>query len=955
MNARKKFVIFDGHALLHRGYHAIPYLSTKNGTPTNGVFGFTTMMLSALRELKPDYAAVGWDMPGKTFRHDIYPDYKGTRAKADQDLIDQIPVARDLIKTFSMPLVEAEGYEADDVIGTLSKKYQDKLDVFIVTGDMDELQLVSPTTKVYTLRRGFSDTVTYDEAAVEAKYGVTPEEFIVFKALKGDPSDNIPGVVGIGDKTATELVSKYHTLKGIYDNLDKLTPAIRNKLENGKAQAELSYDLAKIKCDVPLDFNLKDAALHDFDRKKVYDLFHKLEFRSLLSKLPSQNLVDGGAQQSLFSVEASVAKVSRDHLKSARYVCVDTEAALEKLAACLQQQAEFAFDTETDSLDVINANLVGVSFCWEEGTAYYVPLGHRDDGSQSQAISSSDLSTRTQRSSAIPRLQASDLPRTSSELENLDPRQLPLELVLNKLQPILENRDIKKIGHNIKFDYEVLKRYDITLGKIGFDTMVAAFLLNPIGRAQTLSELAYGELGISMIEITELIGARGKNQLDFSHVPIEKATEYGAEDTDLSWRLYKKLVHQLRTLPELNKLAQSAEWPLIEVLGDMEVAGVLLDVEFLAKFAKEINANLSVIEEDIWKKAGEKFNISSTQQLKVILFDKLKLQSENLKKIKTGVSTAAKELEKMRGAHPIINLLFKYREVMKLKNTYVDTLPKLVNPTTGAIHTSYNQTIAQTGRLSSTNPNLQNIPIRSTLGREIRKAFIAGAGNIFVSADYSQIELRLAAELADDQPMIKAFREGVDIHTLTAAEMFQVDPKDVTKQQRYAAKTINFGVLYGMNPHGLSVATGLDIRQAKEFIERYFEIRRGVAEYIESIKVSAREKGYTETLYGRRRPCLDVRSSNYVVRAAAERAAVNMPLQGTAADMMKLAMVAVHHKLPIGAQMILQIHDELIVECPEAAEKQIAGILKEEMIGVAKFNVPIEVGISSGKSWGELE
>lgn len=914
MNARKKFVIFDGHALLHRGYHAIPYLSTKDGTPTNGVFGFTTMMLSALRELKPDYVAVGWDLPGKTFRHDIYPDYKGTRAKIDQDLIDQIPVTRDLIETFNMPLVEAEGYEADDVIGTLAKKYQDKLDIFIVTGDMDELQLVSPTTKVYTLRRGFSDTVTYDEAAVEAKYGVTPEEFIVFKALKGDPSDNIPGVVGIGDKTATELVSKYKTLEGIYHNLDEIKPAVRTKLEHGKQQAELSYELAQIKRDVPLSFNLKDAALHDFDRKKVYDLFHKLEFRSLLSKLPSQKLVDsGGAQQTLFSAEAAAEKVNRDHLKSVKYVCVDTEAALEKLAASLQKQKEFAFDTETDRLDVINANLVGMSFCWEEGEAYYIPVGHQEGS------------------------------------------QLSLKIVLDKLQPILENRQINKVGHNIKFDYEVLKRYDITLGTIGFDTMVAAFLLNPIGRAQTLSELAYGELGISMIEITELIGQKGKNQLDFSHVPIEKATQYGAEDADLSWRLYKKLAHQLKTLPELNKLAQKAEWPLVEVLGDMEVAGVLIDLEFLQKFSKEINANLSVIEEDIWKKAGDKFNISSTQQLKVILFDKLKLQSENLKKIKTGVSTAAKELEKMRGTHPIIDLIFEYREVMKLKNTYVDTLPKLVNPTTGAIHTSYNQTIAQTGRLSSANPNLQNIPVRSALGREIRKAFIAGQGNILVSADYSQIELRLAAELAGDQQMIKAFEDGADIHVLTAAEMFHVDPKDVTKEQRYAAKTINFGVLYGMNPHGLSVATGLDMTQAKEFIERYFEVRRGVAEYIEGIKRQAREKGYTETLYGRRRPCPDVRSSNYVVRAAAERAAVNMPLQGTAADMMKLAMIAVHYKLPIGAQMILQIHDELIVECPEHMEKEVAGTLKAEMTGVAKFEVPIEVGISSGKSWGELE
>lgn len=951
MNGRKKFVIFDGHALLHRGYHAIPYLSTKDGTPTNAVFGFTTMMLGALRELKPDYAAVGWDMPGPTFRHQMYADYKGTRAATDQDLIDQMPVTKDLIATFNIPLIEAEGFEADDVIGTLAHKYADKLDIYIVTGDMDELQLVGPNTRVYTLRRGFSDTVIYDEAAVEQKYGVSPREFIVYKALKGDASDNIPGVVGIGDKTATELVGKYHSLEGIYANLTELKPSLCAKLEAGREAAQLSLELATIKLDVPIDFNLKDAALHDYDRKKVYDLFHKLEFRSLLAKLPSQKLVDDGPQTSLFGeLDKTPTVVEREHLKSAKYICIDSEEKLNKLARDLAGVSEFAFDTETDSLDVINANLVGMSFSWEEGVAYYIPIGH-----QSQAISASDPADRVQRSSTTPRLQASDLSQTSSELENLDSGQLPLDLVLGKLKPILENDKIGKIGHNIKFDYEVLRRYDIRLGVISFDTMVAAFLLNPIARAQSLTDLAYSELGISMIEITELIGPKGRGQLDFSHVPIEKATEYGAEDADIAWRLNKKLAQQLASLPELNKLAQTAEWPLISVLGDMEYAGVRLDIDFLQTFAKEINANLTVIEEDIYKLAGEKFNISSTQQLKVILFEKLKLQSDNLKKIKTGVSTAAKELEKMRGIHPIIDLIFEYREVTKLKNTYVDTLPKLVNPTTGAIHTSYNQTIAQTGRLSSANPNLQNIPVRTSLGREIRKAFIARSGATLVSADYSQIELRLAAELAGDAPMIKAFEEGIDIHTLTASEMFGVSPEQVTKDQRYAAKTINFGVLYGMNPHGLSVATGLDIKQAKEFIDRYFEVRRGVADYIESIKNFARENGYTETLFGRRRPCPDVHSSNFAVRAAAIRAAVNMPLQGSAADMMKLAMIAVADKLPASAQMLLQIHDELIVECRDDMRDEVAAILQKEMTGVANFKVPIEVSIASGKSWGELE
>jgi DNA polymerase-1 len=485
--------------------------------------------------------------------------------------------------------------------------------------------------------------------------------------------------------------------------------------------------------------------------------------------------------------------------------------------------------------------------------------------------------------------------------------------------------------------------------------MIAAFLLNPIGRAQTLSALAYGELGIEMVEITELIGAKGKDQKTFAETPVEEAAIYASEDADMSWRLYELLSKQLAEYGDAAKVAERMEWPLIPVLGDMECAGVELDVAFLTKFAKQINARLTKLEEQIWDLAGEKFNIASTQQLKVILFDKLKIESSTLKKIKTGVSTAASELEKLRGVHPIIDLLFDYRESAKLKSTYVDALPLLVNPSTGRIHTSYSQTIAQTGRLSSTNPNLQNIPVRTELGREIRHAFVAAKGKVLVAADYSQIELRLAAELADDKPMIEAFKSGIDIHTLTAAEMFGIDPSEVTKDQRSGAKTINFGVLYGMSPHGLSQATGMDYAESRAFIDRYFELRKGVADYIERIKIQAHAKGYTETLFGRRRPCPDVKSNNYVIRSAAERAAVNMPLQGTAADMMKLAMIAVAQDLPKGAHMLLQIHDELIVECNAGQEAEVAEVLRKDMLGVHIFNVPIEVNVSAGSSWGSLE
>lgn len=959
MSKRKKIVIFDGHALVHRGYHAIPYLTTKDGTPTNAVYGFTMMMLLALREIRPDYAIVAWDAPGKTFRHDRYKDYKATRTKAPDELYAQMPLTKELVSAFNIPLIESEGYEADDIIGTLSKNYEKSHEVVVVTGDLDELQLVSDNVSVYTMRKGFTDTFMYDPAAVHERYGVTPEEFIVYKALKGDTSDNIPGVAGIGDKGATELVEKYKTLDNMYKHLDEIKPALAKKLEAGKDNAYLSLDLSRIKRDVDIEFNLKDAVLHEYNRKKVYDLFHKLEFKSLLSKLPNQSFTE---EQQL-STEEAVDEIesntkSREHLKKVKYYTINTEKSLKELTAKLSKQSVFSIDTETTSTDVMTAHLVGISVCFEEGVAYYIPVGHT--AVLSHDTSSSTTPGRSQRSDTTSHLQSSLLSGISSEYENLKlaPGQLSREMVLDKLKPILESTKIGKIGHNLKYDYQIFSGSGVHMNNIGFDTMVAAFLINPIGRAQTLSELAYSELGISMIDIEELIGKKGKNQNTFNIVEVSQATQYAAEDADIAWRLYKKLAHELESEPtgtkKLAKMAQQLEWPLIEVLGDMELTGVTLNKTYLDKLAKEFGAKLDKIKSAIYKHAGHEFNISSTQQLKVILFDELKIDTTGLKKIKTGVSTAASELEKLKGKHPIVDELFEYRELTKLMSTYVDALPDYV-ASDGKIHTSYNQTIAQTGRLNSTNPNLQNIPVRTTEGKRIRKAFVVDKGNTFVSADYSQIELRLAADLANDKPMIKAFKDGMDIHTLTSAEMFGIKPSEVTPDQRYAAKAINFGVLYGMNIHGLAVATGFSYEQSKEFIDRYFELRKGVADYIASIKKMAHDKGYTETIFGRRRPCPDVRSSNFIVRSAAERAAVNMPLQGTAADMMKLAMIRIHKKLPSDAKLILQIHDELIVECPKNLAKEVAKIMEYEMVHVHKFGVPIEVGIKTGESWGDLD
>jgi DNA polymerase-1 len=921
--ARPIVAIFDGHALLHRGFHAIPHLTTKDGVPTNGVYGFTMMLLNAIRELKPAYVVVAWDMPGKTFRHDLDEKYKGTRKPTDPDLVPQFDLTLDLLKAFNIPVVGVKGFEADDLIGTLAAKYKKQYEVMIVTGDMDELQLVDEHVSVYTLKRGFSDTVIYDPAAVEERYGVNPAQFLVTKALKGDSSDNIPGVKGIGEKTAGDLIKQYDTLDNLYEHLDELKPAVRAKLEAGKEDAYRSLELSTIVCDVPNDFKIEDAHLESYDREKVVLKLQDLEFRSLIAKLPQvgETKEEKTGQKNLFDeiygVDTAEPGKLREHLKTAKYTTITKEAELSGLVKALEKLKVFAVDTETTSLDPHSAELVGISLSWKAGVAVYIPAGHTEG------------------------------------------EQLNKQLVLDALRPVLENADIKKVGHNIKYDYQIFRCAGVELKGIGFDTMVAAFLISPITRSQTLSSLALTELGIEMIEITELIGKKGKGQKTFDQTPIDEATPYAAEDADITWRLYEILEPRLKGIGELTKVGETMEWPLIPVLGDIELTGVELDVDFFTSFSKELEKKQGKTIKKIYDIAGGEFNINSTQQLKELLFTQLGLESKSLKKVKSGgASTAASELEKLRGVHPIIDLIFDYREVAKLKSTYVDTLPLLVNEKTGRVHTSYSQTIAQTGRLSSNNPNLQNIPVRTPLGKEIRKGFVAPKGRRYVAADYSQIELRLAAALSNDKPMIDAFKRGADIHVETAATMYGVEEKDVTKEMRYAAKTVNFGVLYGMSPHGLTVATGMTYEESKAFIDRYYEVRQGVAKYIEKLKLQAREEGFTETIYGRRRPCPDVRSSNFMVRSGAERTAVNMPLQGTAADLMKLAMIKLTQELPKldgEAHMILQIHDELIVECDEVLVPQVKALLEKEMIGVAELQVPIEVGTSEGPNWGELE
>jgi DNA polymerase-1 len=940
MNQKPLLILVDGPALFHRGYHAIPHLSNSKGEPTNAVYGFATILFKVLADLKPQYCVVAWDKSSDTFRKDMYPEYKATRVKQPEDLYAQMPVTKELVKRLGLPLVEVDKFEGDDIIGTLARKAEARgdLDVVIVTGDKDQLQLVDRNIVVDMFNPRGMEPTRYDLAKVKERYGLTPAQFIDYKALVGDPSDNIPGVKGIGDKGAQKLLGDYGSLQGIYDHLDEITGKVHEYLENNREMAFLSRELSTIVTDMPLELDLEGSVVGKYDRESVHELFSQLEFRgAMLSKLPGLRGAESSAAdapsvakgvpavagpanpaaQSLFGDAPLGRTADRSHLKNVVYEAVTTEAALTALVVKLEAAPVFALDTETTSTDALGAELVGLSVCVEEGHAYYIPVAHVEGG------------------------------------------HLNREAVLDALRPILENKAVGKTGHNIKYDYEVLKRHGVTVRGIVFDSMVAAFLLNSLGRSQSLDDLAYAEFGIEMIPIHELIGT-GKNQITFDRVDVQTAAQYAAEDADMSWRLYQRLNARLDEFAAPNehgwsmkRLADEIEWPIITVLAEMELAGITLNSQFLHDLGGQLSEQIGKLKEHIYKAAGEEFNLNSPSQLGQILYGRLGLSTAGLKRGKTGVSTAAGELEKMRGKHPIIELIMQFRELDKLMSTYVGALPGLVKAD-GRVHTSFNQTITQTGRLSSNNPNLQNIPVRTEVGRSIRKAFVAPPGRVLVSADYSQIELRVAAALSGDEAMIRTFKEGYDLHLATAAELYGIAMEEVTKSQRANVKAINFGVLYGQGAHGLSQATGMSNKEAAEFINRYFAVRPKLLEYIEAVKAFAHANNYVETYFGRRRACPEVNSSNFNIRAGAERMAVNVPIQGTAADIYKLAMIAVVEKLPAGCELLLQIHDELMVECPAERGEEIAKMMKEIMEGVIDLGLPLSVDTEIGQNWGEL-
>lgn len=910
MAKAQKLVIFDGNALLHRAYHALPPLTTTDGKLVNAAYGFTTIFLKVLKELKPTYVAVTFDRKEPTFRHEAFAEYKAQREKKPQELYDQIDIIKDIVAAFGVPIYEAKGYEADDIIGTVTQQTsQAGIESLVVTGDLDTLQLVDNYTNVYTLRKGLTDTVTYNPAAVYERYGLKPEQLVEYRALKGDPSDNIPGVKGIGEKTAVELIKKFHTIENLYKSLkkndaqaNKIPARLRELLLASEKEALLARKLSEIVRDVPIKFSPEACRLKDFDLPRIAELFHALEFKSLLARLPEL-----GAKLNLASrdslVDTTAPKPKGD------YQLVDSVNSLDTLVKKLAKAKFIAVDTETSGLDPQQAELVGISLSAKSGEAYYLPA---------------------------------DLVKSSAG---------------KLLERVLADNKIKKVAHNGKFDSHILKNAGLELSELTFDTLVAAYLLQSGERGLDLKSLVYQELGVEMTPITRLIGERGKKQKSMADLTPIEIKDYACADADFTLRLKDKLEPEL-SKQGLTKLFTEVEMPLVSVLADMEDAGVKIDTAYLAKLAKRMQQDISGLEKLIYKQAGTEFNVSSPKQLKEILFNKLKIPMEGLRHTKTGISTAASELEKMRGLHPIIEHLFEYRELTKLLSTYVEALPELVNSKTGRVHSSFNQTVAATGRLSSSDPNLQNIPIRGEWGGIIRQAFIAEPGNVLVSADYSQIDLRMAAHLSGDKRMLEVFSKGMDVHAATASFIFGVPQNEVTPDQRRTAKEVNFGILYGMGAYGLAERTDLSHSEAQQFISRYFKGFSRLKEWLEEVKEEARTTGEVRTLLGRKRKLPEINSGVAQVRSAAERVAINLPVQGTAADLMKVAMIKIYDKLADinpKAKMIMQVHDELVFEVPEKDVAKLAKMARFEMENAIKLKVPVVAEVKKGLNWAEME
>jgi DNA polymerase-1 len=915
-----KLVLIDGHALVYRAYFALPpTMRTSQGELTNAVFGFATMLLKVLQDEHPEYLAVTFDV-GRTFRHDDYAEYKANRAEMPDDLRMQFQRIDQLLETFDIPAYSAEGYEADDVLAALAEQAGEKgLQTLIVTGDTDTFQLVGPKVQVIAPGRSFGDPVIYDEKRIRERYGLEPSQLIDYKALVGDTSDNVPGVRGIGDKTATQLLQEYGSLEAVYEHLDQVSSSrFRNALEQGRDKAFLSKHLVTIVRDVPVSLDLEACQVRELDRERVAALFRELEFRTLLDRLPKATTYSATpAQLSLFIAEEEPTYTQG----TADYQIVDSVEALEAMIAELKRAPAVAVDVESTSTDPMLARLVGIALSGQEGTGYYVPTDHKP----------------------------------ASKRQNL-----PIPVVVDRLKPLLQDPALPKYAHNANYDLTVLAEQGLDVAPVTCDTMIAEWLINPGSRNLGLKNLAWDRLGVEMTPIEDLIGS-GAKQITMDRVPVDQAAPYACADVDMTLRLANLLQPELRD-KALWKLYSEVEMPLVPVIVDMQRAGVKLDVEFLAQMGKELGQRLGELQVEIEGHVGHALNINSTQQLSVALFDEMKLAQPWMRRGKSGhYSTAADVLEKLREEHPVIELLLEHRQLSKLKGTYVDALPALVNPRTGRVHTSFNQTGSVTGRFSSSNPNLQNIPIRTEIGREIRRAFVADDGWWLLAADYSQVELRVLAHISGDPAMLAAFARGEDIHASTAAAIYGVPLPEVTPDQRRVAKMTNFAISYGVTGYGLSERTELTPQEADAFIKIYFETYPKIKEYIDRTHEQARERGYVETLSGRRRYFPELSSKTPVhrnVRDAALRMAINAPIQGTAADILKVAMNRLWRELKargLRSRMILQVHDELVLEVPEEELEMVAPLVARTMEGAHKLDAALRVDAKVGRNWLEMK
>jgi DNA polymerase-1 len=888
-SSNKTIYIIDGSSYIHRAFHAIRHLSNSKGLPTNAIFGFTKMLMKLLDDKLPDYMAVAFDMKGPTFRHTIFKDYKATRPPMPEDLAVQIPYIKDVVAGLSIPALEKEGYEADDIIGTIAKQASNQdFNVVIVSSDKDFRQTLSENTVMWDTMSG---NLT-DYAAIKRDYGIEPEQIIEVMALSGDSTDNIPGVPGVGEKTALGLIQQFHSIENLFQNTNNITKAsLKKKLEEFKGQAFVSKKLVTIENSVPLDVTIGDLRLGSPKKERLLEIFRKLEFKSLVNK---------------FSEHAELSKKD--------YRLILTKEALISLIQNIQKKGIFCFDTETTSTNHFEAELIGIAFCIEPGMAFYLPLGHTYSGVE---------------------------------------QQLDINDALDLLKSIFCDEGIKKIGQNIKYDAEVLARYDLIVRGLFFDTMIASYVIDPTLRQHNLDYLAQHYLSYKMVSYDEVTG-HDKHK-SFAAVDIIKAKEYSCEDAEITVQLKAILEEKLKS-DDNYTLFQDLEMNLVPVLMGMETAGIKIDVSFFKEMSEQFADELVSIEQRIFHLTGEEFNVNSPQQIGYILFEKLNLPGKKKTKKKTGYSTDVEVLTELARHHEIPSLLLRFRTISKLKSTYLDALVSLVNPSTGRVHTSYNQTVTATGRLSSSNPNLQNIPIRTEEGRQIRKGFIAEDAHCLLSADYSQIELRVFAHYSDDPVLLQAFEKGEDIHSRTAAEIFGLDPRMITEDMRRMAKTINFGIIYGMGPIKLAKELSVSKKVAQAYLDNYYDRYKGVKNFKEKILSQARENQYVSTLFKRRRYLTHINSDNGYLKSEAERAAINTPIQGTAADLIKMAMIKISerfHKEHLQTKMLLQVHDELVFEVPQKELDIAINLVKNEMEGVYTLKIPLRVDINWGKNWDE--